>query len=91
MMRTLIFDLSLRLRGITDTEDAQAGLLELDAARCIDRSTETLDPEDWNFIRVADEVADEMVAWQDCGSPSIVSPLKDMAAWRRWKERIPDG
>ncbi len=85
-MKTGIFDLRLRLRWISNAEDAEVALAELDASSGIDRETESLDVDDWNFLRLPDEVAKELAEWQAMGEPSGMSPLKDMTSWLKWRE-----
>ena len=84
-MKTLIFDLRLNLRGISDEADARLALIELDGKKLIDRSSERLSPDDWNFVRVPDDVANEISEWQACGAPIGVSPFKNMVEWRKYK------
>lgn len=87
-MKILIFDLALQLRYISDRANNQAALEEFGRSLC-PAGTHLLNTNDWNIVRVSDEIADEIVEWQALGSPLSVSPLKDLADWRRWKtERL---
>lgn len=81
-MKTAIFDLSLALRGVSEHEDAAVALSELVATGQIDPRTEKLDLEEWNFIRIDDDLARELLCWQALDSPRDVSPLKNIDAWR---------
>ncbi len=89
-MKTLIFDLNLKLRWISDHLDATSALRELAGARPIDAVSESLAPDDWNFARVTDAVARDVEEWQSLGAPASINPLMHPEAWRRHKDSTLD-
>ena len=84
-MKTAVFDLTLTLRGVSQHDDDAAALRELIALGQINPQTEKLDLEEWNFIRIDNDLARELLCWQFLSSPREVSPFKNIDIWRSYR------
>lgn len=85
-MKTLILDLHLNLRGVSDHAEFHCALREILANGLIDSSQKSHSIEDWNFLRVPDDFAQDVLEWQSLGSPSRLNPLIHLDAWRARKK-----
>ena len=85
-MKTLVLDLELNLHGISDHADFREALRDLVAMHRIDGSSETLSIDEWNFVRVADDVAHDVLEWHSLGAPPHLNPLMHEEAWRTHKK-----